>query len=61
MTKIKNTWTRKGKYEEEGANERKGKMKPKGERKRKEVGLGAKKGILNENERIGSSQHTNQM
>ena len=43
------------------ANERKGKMKPKGERKRKEVGLGAKKGILNENERIGSSQHTNQM
>ena len=43
------------------ANERKGNMNPKRERKRKEVGLGAKKGILNENERIGSSQHTNQM
>ena len=46
------------------ANERKGKMKPKGERKRKEVGLGAKKGILmdkKENERIGFTQHTNQM
>ena len=45
-------------------NERKRKMKPKRERKRKEVGLGAKKGILmdkKENERLGSSQHTNQM
>ena len=33
------------------ANERKGKMKPKGERKRKEVGLGAKKGILMDKKR----------
>ena len=58
------------------ANERKGKMKPKGERKRKEVGLGAKKGILMDkkgkckvginpthqpNVRWGLTQHTNQM
>ena len=46
------------------ANERKGKMKPKGERKRKEVGLGAKKGILMDkkpNVRWRLTQHTNQM
>ena len=45
-------------------SERKRKMKPKRERERKEVGLGAKKGILmdkKENERLGSSQHTNHM
>ena len=45
-------------------NERKRKMKPKRARKGKEVGLGAKKGILMDkkgNERLGSPQHTNHM